>query len=124
MGPSSRVCSSFDRIWVRPQGQGDVQTRSATVYASLAPLGRVAEWQTRTVQVRVSVRTWGFNSPLAHEISEILACGEHRPLISSSCWGAEPPKPPTVRDGSDPAWSRCGSGLLLFSLFLQFTLWS
>jgi hypothetical protein len=30
------------------------------------PLGRVAEWQTRTVQVRVSVRTWGFNSPLAH----------------------------------------------------------
>src|SRR3954454_23354474 len=29
-------------------------------------LGRVAEWQTRTVQVRVSVRTWGFNSPLAH----------------------------------------------------------
>ncbi len=32
-----------------------------------AALGRVAEWQTRTVQVRVSVRTWGFNSPLAHE---------------------------------------------------------
>jgi hypothetical protein len=28
----------------------------------------VAEWQTRTVQVRVSVRTWGFNSPLAHKI--------------------------------------------------------
>jgi hypothetical protein len=32
------------------------------------PLGRVAEWQTRTVQVRVSVRTWGFNSPLAHTV--------------------------------------------------------
>jgi hypothetical protein len=28
----------------------------------------VAEWQTRTVQVRVSVRTWGFNSPLAHHL--------------------------------------------------------
>ena len=28
----------------------------------------MAEWQTRTVQVRVSVRTWGFNSPLAHHI--------------------------------------------------------
>ncbi len=28
--------------------------------------GRVAEWQTRTVQVRVSERMWGFNSPLAH----------------------------------------------------------
>jgi len=32
-------------------------------------LGQVAEWQTRTVQVRVSVRTWGFNSPLAHPMS-------------------------------------------------------
>jgi hypothetical protein len=31
-------------------------------------LGQVAEWQTRTVQVRVSVRTWGFNSPLAHSV--------------------------------------------------------
>ncbi|MDT4913162.1 MAG: hypothetical protein QOC66_2290 [Pseudonocardiales bacterium] len=28
----------------------------------------MAEWQTRTVQVRVSERTWGFNSPLAHQI--------------------------------------------------------
>jgi hypothetical protein len=28
--------------------------------------GQVAEWQTRTVQVRVSERTWGFKSPLAH----------------------------------------------------------
>src|SRR6185312_2786535 len=31
-------------------------------------LAQVAEWQTRTVQVRVSVRTWGFNSPLAHSV--------------------------------------------------------
>ena len=30
--------------------------------------GRVAEWQTRTVQVRVSERMWGFNSPLAHPL--------------------------------------------------------
>ena len=29
--------------------------------------GDVAEWQTRTVQVRVSERTWGFNSPHPHE---------------------------------------------------------
>ena len=27
----------------------------------------MAEWQTRTVQVRVSERTWGFNSPHPHE---------------------------------------------------------
>ena len=31
------------------------------------PLGRVAEWQTRWLQVPVSVRTWGFKSPLAHQ---------------------------------------------------------
>jgi hypothetical protein len=30
----------------------------------------VAEWQTRTVQVRVSERTWGFNSPLAHQFED------------------------------------------------------
>ncbi len=29
-------------------------------------LGRVAKWQTRTVQVRVLETGWGFNSPLAH----------------------------------------------------------
>ena len=36
----------------------------------LSPRGgdaRVAEWQTRTVQVRVSERTWRFNSSLAHK---------------------------------------------------------
>ncbi len=26
-------------------------------------------WQTRTVQVRVPERAWGFNSPLAHKLS-------------------------------------------------------
>jgi hypothetical protein len=31
--------------------------------------GDVAEWQTRTVQVRVSERTWGFNSPHPHQSS-------------------------------------------------------
>ncbi len=37
--------------------------------------GRVAEWQTRTVQVRVSERTWGFNSPLAHGEEGKSPCG-------------------------------------------------
>lgn len=27
----------------------------------------MAEWQTRTVQVRVLERVWGFKSPLAHK---------------------------------------------------------
>ena len=35
--------------------------------------GQVAKWQTRTVQVRVSERTWGFNSPLAHP-SDLRKC--------------------------------------------------
>ena len=48
-----------------------------TCYAAPRLLGRVAEWQTRTVQVRVSVRTWGFNSPLAHF---------SRWLVSSTRW--------------------------------------
>ena len=30
-------------------------------------LGRVAEWQTRWLQVPVFARTWGFKSPLAHD---------------------------------------------------------
>src|SRR5690348_2092800 len=47
--------------------RSEVSPRSLGAPATLAaPLGQVAEWQTRTVQVRVSVRTWGFNSPLAH----------------------------------------------------------
>ena len=31
-------------------------------------LGRVAEWQTRWLQVPVFERTWGFKSPLAHQM--------------------------------------------------------
>jgi hypothetical protein len=31
------------------------------------PNARVAEWQTRWIQVPVPARAWGFNSPLAHQ---------------------------------------------------------
>ena len=31
-----------------------------------APTGEWRNWQTRRIQVPVSERTWGFNSPLAH----------------------------------------------------------
>jgi hypothetical protein len=30
--------------------------------------GRVAEWQTRWLQVPVSFGTWGFKSPFAHHV--------------------------------------------------------
>ena len=36
-------------------------------------LGRVAEWQTRWLQVPVFARTWGFKSPLAHQIVGVVA---------------------------------------------------
>ena len=32
--------------------------------------GRVAEWQTRWLQVPVSFGTWGFKSPFAHNCGE------------------------------------------------------
>ncbi len=37
--------------------------------------GATREWrnrQTRTVQVRVPERAWGFNSPLAHSVIDII----------------------------------------------------
>jgi hypothetical protein len=34
--------------------------------SALPLLGGWRNWQTRTVQVRVSLWTWGFKSPLAH----------------------------------------------------------
>jgi hypothetical protein len=40
----------------------------AIVVGSTGCLGRVAEWQTRWLQVPVSFGTWGFKSPFAHQI--------------------------------------------------------
>src|SRR6516162_5635697 len=40
--------------------------RGAVVIASFGYFGRVAEWQTRWLQVPVSFGTWGFKSPFAH----------------------------------------------------------
>lgn len=52
-------------VWVR-WGCGDTVARS---------FGRVAEWQTRWLQVPVSFGTWGFKSPFAHheEFDELQA---------------------------------------------------
>ena len=38
-------------------------------------LGRVAEWQTRWLQVPVFARTWGFKSPLAHHGADVGGSG-------------------------------------------------
>jgi hypothetical protein len=76
------------------------------VLGFLPPLGRVAEWQTRTVQVRVSVRTWGFNSPLAHSLF-VSAESADRGGLGFCFWGATP-QTPTVLAPSDPALGALG----------------
>ena len=58
--------------------------------AALATAGQVAEWQTRTVQVRVSVRTWGFNSPLAHACDLSTDPGRTEPLRLGPFWFLTP----------------------------------
>ncbi len=42
--------------------------RQSPVIGCPASLGRVAEWQTRWLQVPVSFGTWGFKSPFAHRM--------------------------------------------------------
>ena len=49
---------------------------AATVIRSRRRFGRVAEWQTRWLQVPVSFGTWGFKSPFAHKVRFSSNC-EH-----------------------------------------------
>ena len=71
--------------------------------------GDVAEWQTRTVQVRVSERTWGFNSPHPHEslVPPVRRKREPEALVISAP-GAEPPETP--RCGGCAEWLRLRFG--------------
>jgi hypothetical protein len=57
---------------IRLEGTGSGAIRglrkpATTVIGSTGCLGRVAEWQTRWLQVPVSFGTWGFKSPFAHK---------------------------------------------------------
>ena len=54
-----------------------------------APLARVAEWQTRQLQVLVSERAWGFKSPLAHDESLALQGIPSRPGENSAVPGED-----------------------------------
>src|SRR5271156_4993012 len=47
---------------------------ATTVIGSTGCLGRVAEWQTRWLQVPVSFGTWGFKSPFAHQCDASRRC--------------------------------------------------
>ena len=55
------------RDGLRPdRGSLPVAGRAPTIGSVAVLLGRVAEWQTRWLQVPVRVSSWGFKSPLAH----------------------------------------------------------
>ena len=56
-GRVGRTVSAVGSGWGRP---------ASTVIRSPGCFGRVAEWQTRWLQVPVSFGTWGFKSPFAH----------------------------------------------------------
>src|SRR4051794_17490140 len=95
--------------------------------------GDVAEWQTRTVQVRVSERTWGFNSPHPHRVQGASARGKRGPGPSvMSAQGAEPPETPRClasRWVGGPSgwalwWSRWVGPLDWWSRWGGFAVWS
>ena len=91
-----------------PVSKGPFAHRSSRRVPSVArsanvrdPLARVAEWQTRQLQVLVSERAWGFKSPLAHDkslavqgISSCLRPGFYR--SSTGC--------PIEPDVASPTW--------------------
>src|SRR5215813_13972378 len=72
--------------------------------------GRVAEWQTRTVQVRVSGRTWEFNSPHAHHKEDRVASSAE---ATRSVMRYRPPRRPDtsrqVRTNHSPSRTRSRS---------------
>jgi CDP-paratose 2-epimerase len=61
--------------------------------------GEVAEWQTRTVQVRVPERAWGFNSPLPHD-------REKAPRFAEPFRAIRRRSPQEICSGSFPAQTR------------------
>ena len=75
--------------------------------------GAAREWrnrQTRTVQVRVPARAWGFNSPLAHHegSSSQIGAGQQVTAAAGNCPEARyVPTVPTVHSFSEPMYTPC-----------------
>jgi hypothetical protein len=63
-----RTNGPWGRVGKGPKRLGRAPT---TVVWSFGCFGRVAEWQTRWLQVPVSFGTWGFKSPFAHQCDEV-----------------------------------------------------
>ena len=77
-----------------PFGEGPIRTvrgRCANlVRLALRGWARVAEWQTRTVQVRVSERTWRFNSSLAHRKVALTRANTDSWILSRVSFRSDP----------------------------------
>ncbi len=77
---------------------------SATVSA---PLGRVAKWQTRWLQVPVGEIPWGFKSPLAHQfVGAVMSKLIYATNMSIDGWTED------ARGGFD--WTRPDDGVFAF----------
>lgn len=76
---------------------------TAAVIASSGYFGRVAEWQTRWLQVPVSFGTWGFKSPFAHRYE--FTRSERRPEAGVRNRGRY-----TAADRPVPIEDRCDTG--------------
>ena len=79
-------------IAVRPIGSWPCHRARLAGLFPIRDRARVAEWQTRTVQVRVSERTWRFNSSLAHHRTpgQIIWPGVPFAALAGCCGGATP----------------------------------
>jgi hypothetical protein len=66
------MCSCTTHQWVTRFEKGK---RNRCPLAFPFHFARVAEWQTRQLQVLVSERAWGFKSPLAHDDDNVGGVG-------------------------------------------------
>ena len=109
-GVAARSLGATQPRWATPTDVGSVAP----------PLGRVAEWQTRWLQVPVRETSWGFKSPLAH--SEIpvqrgfLGAWTGRLLPGSgTCSTSRPTRSPgsewrSTKRARSSSWSRSSVG--------------
>src|SRR5690349_20385905 len=58
--------SHYPKILLRNRREQAISCAKRARDTVVQSLGRVAEWQTRWLQVPVSFGTWGFKSPFAH----------------------------------------------------------
>ena len=77
-----------------PPGCGHgLESDPVTVIRSPGCFGRVAEWQTRWLQVPVSFGTWGLKSPFAHKRAVLRTAGikvtNSKEVVTFVFWGDE-----------------------------------